>query len=425
MNSATFSLAVQGLAIFLLLTGIASFAILVKGSFVLRRRTKILPRDDSPTLLKSRLVPAVSVLYVPRDASDASRTRARQLNGLTFGNHELVIALDGPNDAEFHFWKEEFNLVQTKRPAAGPLSSAAVRGVYESKDPIRLVVIDLERAGLESALNAAVNAAQAPVLAYFDPHAEFHTEALLRMIRPMLDDPKRTIAVCGVEAPPPSGSSVDRMFSLIFLRMWLSRCSAFSDWNVLVPVPGSAVLVYRESVIQAGGFKGGVLDLFLRLHRTAKASKQPYRIAFVANSGCRLRPPQNMAEVRALVTRDQRDVGRIVLGAASFKWWTAAAFFWIRMLRPVAELVAYAMTVVGLVLGLVDLRLALLVLVSTIGTGLLLSMGAVALRELAEYQGSDPARLSALFFASLPENLWFRHVRNLWMLTAFGKQVDW
>ena len=423
--SETFAAVLELLAIFLLLTGIASFAILVKGSFVLRRRTKIVPRDDSAALLKSRLVPAVSVLYVPRDASDESRARARQLNGLTFGNHELVIALNGPNDAELAFWRDEFNLVPTKRPAIGPLESSVVRRVYESKDPIRLVVVDVERAGTESALNAAVNASQAPVLAYFDPQSDFPTEALLRLIRPMLEDPKTTIAVCGVDAPPPSGSLPDRLFSLIFLRMWLSRCSAFSDWNVLMPIPGASILVYRDNVIKAGGFTGGVLDLFLRLHGAAKAAGQPYRIAFVPRSGCRIRPPANLKDLQNLVTRDQRDIGRIILSGASFKWWTTPSFFWIRLLRPVADCLAYAMMIVGLALHWVDWNLAALVLLSTIGTGLLLSTGAVSLRELAEYNGSDPARLSAMFFASIPENFWFRHVRNIWMITAFGKRVDW
>lgn len=426
MNFASYyNLALQALALFLLLTGIASFAILVKGSFVLRRRSKLMPRDDRSAMLKSRLVPAVSVLYTPRDASDESRARARQFIGLTFGNHELVIALDGPNEAEFAFWRDEFKLVPTKRPTAGPLSSAPVRGAYESRDPIRLVVLVLERAGQESALNAAVNAAQAPVLALFDANSEFPSDVLLRLIRPMLDDPKTTIAVCGVEASPPSGALPDRLFSLVFLRLYLSRCSAFSDWNVLVPVEGSTSLVYREWAIKAGGFEGGLLDFFLRLHKAARNAKQPYRVAFATHSGCRVKPPQNLNDVRNLVMRDQRDVGRMILGATSFKWWTALSFFWIRMLRPVAEFLAYLMTIVGLLARWVDWRLAALVLLSTIGTGLLLSMGAVSLRELAEYDGSDPARLSAMFFASIPENLWFRHLRNVWMITAFGKRVDW
>jgi cellulose synthase/poly-beta-1,6-N-acetylglucosamine synthase-like glycosyltransferase len=347
------------------------------------------------------------------------------LNGLTFGNHELVIVLDGPDDAEFAAWRDEFNLVPTKRPASGQLESAAVRTVYESKDPIRLVVIDLERAGVASALNAAVNAALAPVVALFDPESDFQTEALLRLIRPMLDDAKTTIAVCGVDAPPPSGSVPDRLFSLVFLRMWLSRCSAFSDWNVLLPIPGSGILLYRDAAIRAGGFKGGTLELFLRLHRAMRASKEPYRIAFVPNSGCKPRPPQTLADVRKLVVRDQGEIGRIIRSRASGEWWTAASFFWIRVVRPMAEFLAYLMVIAGLLLGWVSWQLAALVLLATIGTGLLLSMGAVSLRELAEYNGSDPARLSAMFFASLPENLWFRHLRNLWIITAFGKRPEW
>jgi len=47
------------------------------------------------------------------------------------------------------------------------------------------------------------------------------------------------------------------------------------------------------------------------------------------------------------------------------------------------------------------------------------SMAAVVLRELAEYQGSDPGRMTKLFLASIPENLGYRQMRNLWLLQGF------
>jgi hypothetical protein len=49
-------------------------------------------------------------------------------------------------------------------------------------------------------------------------------------------------------------------------------------------------------------------------------------------------------------------------------------------------------------------------------------MTSVMLRELADFSGSDPARLTRLFWAAIPENLGYRQLRNLWLVgAAFGK----
>ena len=70
-------------------------------------------------------------------------------------------------------------------------------------------------------------------------------------------------------------------------------------------------------------------------------------------------------------------------------------------------------------MGRVGPALAGLVLLSTAGMGILVSMTAVVLRELATLRGSDPATLSARFFAAIPENLGYRQVRNLCLIFGF------
>jgi hypothetical protein len=47
-------------------------------------------------------------------------------------------------------------------------------------------------------------------------------------------------------------------------------------------------------------------------------------------------------------------------------------------------------------------------------------MAAVVFRELTVYEGSDPGRLARLFFASVPENLGYRQLRNLWLLAGIA-----
>ena len=98
---------------------------------------------------------------------------------------------------------------------------------------------------------------------------------------------------------------------------------------------------------------------------------------------------------------------------------TWPALFCVRVARPLLETVAYAMAVAGLALGRIGAAEALLVLPATAGMGIVVSMAAVVLRELAEPSGAGPSQLAGLFFAAFPENLGYRQVRNLWLIRDF------
>ena len=187
------------IALFLFILGLASFAAMLKGCLVLRRMARETPGLDLAVLLKSPLVPAVSVIAAPPDASDESRDFVRRLLSLEFGNLEVVVALDGRSETELSNWIQEFHLFR----------SAAAGGAYESRDPLRLVLLDARPA---VALNACVSAASAPIVALIDPECEFEPTLLLNLIRPMLEDPERTVAVCGLMPPPPGPAGFSRAF---------------------------------------------------------------------------------------------------------------------------------------------------------------------------------------------------------------------
>jgi hypothetical protein len=93
--------------------------------------------------------------------------------------------------------------------------------------------------------------------------------------------------------------------------------------------------------------------------------------------------------------------------------------FCIRGLRPLLETAALVLAVAGWVAGAVPTALAALVLVIAIGPGVVNSMAAVVLRELAEPSGMAPGRLAALFLTAIPENFGYRQIRNLWLIAGF------
>lgn len=433
------ALVLQAIVLFLFAMGAVSFIAMVKGCFVLRRLARGTPRYDGNIILKSPLISAVSVVVAIPDASPESREFAQRLVELHFGKHELVLVLDGPTDIELDTWTKEFRLCLSARGATDDLPTARIRGVYESRDPLRLVVVDKERGGQADALNAGIDVAASPVIGLVDPLCEFEPSILLSLIRPMLEDPGRTVAVCGVMPPVgtasrlvqdgPGGPShsgwAARFGELESLRLWLARCAAFAGWNLLVPVPGASMLVLRDAIVKIGGFSAGPLELFLHLHGHARVSGKQYRVAFVPEAVSHARVPGSFADLRSRNLREEREIAgalghrRSICGGMRAIGWGLPGIFCVRCLRPVLETAAYPLAAAGWLMGWIDPALAGLVLLSTVGMGMVVSMAAVVLRELVEFHGSDPTRLAGLFFATIPENLGYRQVRNLWLIAGF------
>ncbi len=431
MNLAAAPAAVlHAIVLFLFGLGTVSFICMLKGCLALRRQGRRTPGYEGAVILKSPLVSRVSILLAVPDASSDSRERARRLVELHFGKHELVLILDGPSEADLALWTKELHLCRSARSSADDLPTAPIRGIYESSDPISLVVVDKEAGGLADALNAGLNVAASPVIGMVDPDAQFEPVILLSLIRPMLEDPDRTIAVCGVQPAPVAEGWAGRYGALDSLRMWLARCAAFSEWNLLVPVPGSTMLVLREAAVKVGGFVAGPLELFLTLHGYSRAAGKPYRVAFVPESVSYAKTPRTFEELRRWVLRDIEDISgawhrrKSITGGAGAIKWALPGLFCMLFVRPLLETVAFILTAVGLVLGWVSLPLAGLVVLATVGVGILLSMAAVVLRELVEFRGSDPNRLAALFLATVPENLGYRQVRNVWLMKGFLQKPE-
>jgi hypothetical protein len=207
----------------------------------------------------------------------------------------------------------------------------------------------------------------------------------------------------------------------------MTRGAAFASRNLVLPIPGSAVLARRDAIIASGGFTGGALELIVRLHGFALASQKPYRIAFLPAPVSHGRTPRGIRELRHMVRRDQRELALAFRNrkslAGPFGWRIVRDLYLDRSVRPKLETAAYVLAAAGLVMGWVDWKLAGFVLISTAAMGMVQSLGAVVLREVAQPARSDPAQTTYLFLAAIPENLGYRQLRNLWLIADFSRSA--
>ncbi|HWC97064.1 MAG TPA: hypothetical protein VG456_09950 [Candidatus Sulfopaludibacter sp.] len=395
----------QGAALTLFLSTMVGIGLLLKGCYVLRRRARSSSRDYTSILLKSPQMPMVSILAASPDASAESRAFVRRLLAVHCSNSEVVLVLNGASQRDFETWSEEFR---------------------ESTGAARLVLLKTEGGDLAQAYQAAVAAAAGSLIAVFDPESHFVPEILLRLALPMLEDPDGVAAVCGVAPEIASNSLIEQFAGIEALRLCLVRCAAFSGWNMLLPVAGCCVLVRRDAIRQTAF--ASPLELILNLHGQARRGGPAFRMVLVPEPVSSLAPAKSEATLRRLLLRDQQALAAVVRhrksiagGLGAVGWGLPALLYW-RVAKPLLETALYAAALVAVVTGLAPVQAGILVLLCTVGAGTLLSMSAVVLRELAEYQGSDPVQLAKLFFAAIPENLGYRQMRNLWLLEGFVRR---
>jgi cellulose synthase/poly-beta-1,6-N-acetylglucosamine synthase-like glycosyltransferase len=392
-------------------------------SYLRRLRHRGSVRFDANTILKSPLVPSVSVLVALPDASPACRQSVHDLVKLHYGDHEVLAVLDGPTQDELALWIQEFRLFRSSRGASGDIPTGKVVAVYESGEPYRLMVLECEKAGPVSCLNAALNVACAQLIGVADPRSLISPDTLIRVVMPFLEKPATTVAAC-VGVPPPGGETYPARFrTLECVRLWLGRAAGLASRGAALPPPGAFLLFDRGALREANGFATSAFEMIFHLHALNRLARRQYGVEWAPQDVVTPLSPTTLSELRRVTCADQLEVRRTVkrhfpvlgsldaLGRIAMPGLIVAS-----MVRPVAETVGLAAAAFGLLQGLVEWRLAgLLILVSCV-FGTFNSMLAVLLREYVEELERDPAELLRLFLAAIPENFGYRQLRNLWLI---------
>ena len=70
------------------------------------------------------------------------------------------------------------------------IPTAPIRAAYASRSTPDLLVLDKENGGRSDAINAGVNAARHPYVCMIDADSLLEHDALLRIAKPLLDDPE-------------------------------------------------------------------------------------------------------------------------------------------------------------------------------------------------------------------------------------------
>jgi len=413
--------------------------LILLGYFVLRREQPF-PISSREQLLRSPLLPSIAVVAPAYNEAATCRESVRNMLALRYPNHEVIVVNDGSKDDTLKILIDEFKLYRSGRVPLAALPHMPVRSIYESRDPIRLVVIDKENGGKADSLNAGINLARSDLVCAVDSDSLIEHDALLYVAKPFLEDEStiasggiiRVVNGCRVEG----GQVVDvraprRLLPLFqaveYLRAFLGGRVAFSFLNSLLIISGAFGLFDRRAVIEAGGYRpdaiGEDMELIVRLHKLWRSARRKYRVVFVPEPVCWTEVPEKLRILRSQRNRWQRGTVDSIrrhkrmflnprfgaVGLVAFPY-----FFLFEMIGPSIELLGYELTLFGIAFALIAPQTAVLFLIVSILFGILLSMSAVALEELTKRRYPAPADLARLFGAAILENLGMRQLMTVW-----------
>jgi len=385
-------------------------------------------------------VPPISLLAPAFNEERTCVEAVRSLLTLEYPEYEIIVVNDGSADGTLGRLVDAFELEPAVRIPTAGVPTQPVKAVYRSRIHPSLWLLDKENGGKADALNAGLNHCYTPVFCAMDADSLLEPEALLRIMRPFLED-RTTIAAGGILRIA-NGCLVDRgrvvrvglpsnvlagFQVLEYLRVFLSGRMGWDALHATLIISGAFGVFRRSAVVAVGGYAtdtvGEDMELVVRLHHHFRGRAIPYRIHFVPDPVAWTECPETLSVLGRQRDRWQRGLFQALtrhrgmllnprygkVGMLAFPY-----FFFLEMLGPVIELLGYASLVFTILSGRADWIFVGAFLAVAVVLGGVLALSAVALEELSFRRYPRLADLLGLFGLAALENVGYRQLNTWW-----------
>lgn len=421
----------------------------------LRRYARRLNSLDTEDLMEAGGAPPVALLVPAYNEDVDIASSVRSLLDLRYPEYEIIVINDGSTDRTLEVLQDAFDLRPSARMPTARLGQGRVRGLFRSQRHPYLWVIDKENGGKADALNVGLDHCQAPFFCSLDADSALEHDALLRLIRPFLEE-ATTVAAGGIVRVANGSKFEDGRVTDIrlprkllpqlqvveYLRAFLAGRVGWSSLDVMLIVSGAFGMFRRSAVVDVGGYAsdtvGEDMELTLRLHRHFRDRDEEYEVAFVPDPVAWTEVPERMGDLGRQRDRWQRGLlqslskhrsmllrpkyGRIGMVAYPYFWFMEGY-------GPVVELVGYLAFITAILVGWASTAYVLAFLIVAFVFGTLLSVAAVALEELVFRRYKHPADFRRMLWLSVLENFGYRQILTFWrfrgVVSAMLGRQDW
>lgn len=418
------------------------------------RQAKLWSYKGIPMLFKKRMLPGVSIIAPAYNEEKIIIESVNSLLNLKYPDYELIVVNDGSADDTLNTLIQYFNLQRVDYVFEKKLNTEPIRGIYTNPSYPGLIVVDKENAGKADSLNAGIIASNKEYFCCIDSDSLLEEEALLRLASQTLDEETETPALGG-NVFPSNGCKVKRGFieeiripdnklarfqTIEYIRAFMAGRLGWAYMNSLLIISGAFGLFRKERVIHAGGYLtsnekykkdtvGEDMELVVRITRMMREQGHKYKINYCYNANCWTEVPEKWGSLKKQRYRWHRGLVEILhfhrktlfnprygrMGLFSMPY-----FFIFEMAGPLIEIQGYFMVLAAFLLGILNWQIALLLFVSSIMLGVLVSLASLIIAEKDNLYYGYGDVLKLAFFAVI-ENFGVRQIFSLWRVIAYLK----
>jgi cellulose synthase/poly-beta-1,6-N-acetylglucosamine synthase-like glycosyltransferase len=388
---------------------------------------------DYNILASSEFAPSLSIIAPAYNEGATIVENVKSLLNIYYNNNEIIIVNDGSKDNSLEKLIEVYSLEKVEIDIVESLRTKKIKGIYKSKNPVyrKLIVIDKVNGGKADALNVGINVASNKYIVCIDVDCILEQDAMLKLTKPFLEvGAARMIASGGVVRIANSCEVIDgkiyrvhlprqflpRMQVLEYIRAFLLGRMAWTRMNGLLLISGAFGAFDREIVIKVGGYNtatvGEDMELVVRMRRYMEEQEMPYQVAYIPDPLCWTEAPSSfkiLGRQRNRWTRGTIQTLQIhkkmffnkrygVLGLLSYPYW-----FFFEFLAPLIEFVGFIAFLVMAMLGLMDWKYFLALLVFLYSFAFLFSVFAILMEVLTYNQYKRRNEIIKLVLTALEE----------------------
>ncbi len=417
---------------------------------------------DMNFLFKKKMLPTISIIAPAYNEERTIIESANSLLNLKYPDYELVIVNDGSKDNTLQTLIHYFDLKRIDYLYQSKIPTEMVRGIYLNRSRPKLIVVDKVNGGKADSLNVGINIAKNEYICGIDADSLLEDDALLKLVSLTLDEEMETPALGG-NILPVNGCVVEfgeivekhlpknrlaKFQMMEYIRAFMSGRLGWSFLNSLLIISGAFGIFRKERVIGVGGYLtskgrynkntvGEDMELVVRITRQMKEKKNEFKILYAYNANCWTEVPEDFATLKKQRYRWHRGLIEILTYHKKMLFnptyekigMIAIPYFWIfEMLGPIFEMQGYFLVLVSIVFGLINYQVAIILFVSSVLLGVLISVFSL---QISERNGRyfSTKELGILVLYAVIENFGVRQFFSLWRfggyLNMFKKPVGW
>jgi len=284
-------------------------------------------------------------------------------------------------------------------------------------------------------MNAGLNISHYPLFCAIDSDCLIDRDSLLKVVRPFLEDPERTVGVggiirlingCEVESGQVTKvrlprNTLARFQVLEYFRAFLGGRIGMSLIKSILIISGAFGVFRKDVVLQCGGYRsasiGEDLDLVLRLRKYLHDHHTPYDIHFLPDPICWTEVPETLKALggqrnrwhRGLIESFVYNRKMIFRPRYGMTGLFAMPFYLIfELFGPLIEITGYVIFLFCLFLGLVNYPFAIIFILLSVFLGTLLSVSALLLAEFSQRRLPRTRDILLMALYCILENIFYR-----------------